>query len=187
MLKTVRYSLSQFRVCRSPVLYNEKIWKNQRKSINYWNLGCSPAHDFISNRLVFPFLLIIRRKGTRNYLVVTFVQQYVICRGLGYIFFFSLTYTYINNPRSIYMYKNSNMTTRLSGHFTYLVWFSLRSNLFWEFRDNGMKKKKEILTLKPRSHVRILIYQTRAIWYLLLHRWLHWPRVDDADGNRQWW
>lgn len=57
MLKTVRYSLSQFRVCRSPVLYNEKIWKDQRKSINYWNLGCSPAHDFISNRLVFPLFI----------------------------------------------------------------------------------------------------------------------------------
>ena len=52
------------------------------------------------------------------------------------------------------------MTPRLSGHFSTLVWFSLCSVLFWELRDNGVEK---ILTLKRRSHVRILIYQTWAI------------------------
>ena len=35
--------------------------------------------------------------------------------------------------------------------------------LFWELRDNGVVKKFAILTLKPRSHVRILIYRTWAI------------------------
>ena len=187
MLKTVRYSLSQFRVCRSPVLYNEKIWKNQRKSINYWNLGCSPAHDFISNRLVFPFLLIIRRKGTRNYLVVTFVQQYVICRGLGYIFFSVL---HIPILITHVRYTCIKILTWLRGfRVILLIWFDfLCAQISSEnFETMEWKKKNAILTLKPRSHVRILIYQTRAIWYLLLHRWLHWPRFDDADVNRQWW
>lgn len=144
MLKTVRYSLSQFRVCRSPVLYNEKIWKNQRKStINYWNLGCSPAHDFISNRLVFPFFIYNQAQRSTKLFGRHVCATVCNLSGTWLHFFFSLTYTYINNPRSIYMYKNSNMTMRLSGHFTYLVWFSLRSSLFWEFRDNGMKKKKK--------------------------------------------
>ena len=45
----------------------------------------------------------------------------------------------------------------------YLVWFSLRSSLFWKLLDNGVVKKFAILTLKPRSHVRILIHRTWAI------------------------
>ena len=49
------------------------------------------------------------------------------------------------------------MTPRLSGHFLYLVLFSLCSSLFWELRDSEVVKKFAVLTLKPRSHVRILI------------------------------
>ena len=56
------------------------------------------------------------------------------------------------------------MTARLSGHFSIFgkVWFSLCSSLFWELRDNGVVKIAT-LTLKPRSHVRILKYRTWAI------------------------
>ena len=45
----------------------------------------------------------------------------------------------------------------------YLVWFTLCSSLFWELRDNGVLKNLQFLTLKPRSHVRILMYRTWAI------------------------
>ena len=184
MLKTVRYSLSQFRVCRSPVLYNEKIWKDQRKSINYWNLGCSPAHDFISNRLVFP--LFIYNWAQRSTKLFGRHVCATVCNlsGTWLHFFFSVLHIPILITHA--RYTCIKILTWLRGfRVILLIWFYF---LFWEFRDNEMKKKKNaILTLKPRSHVRILIYQTRAIWYLLLHRWLHWPRVDDADGNRQWW
>ena len=50
-----------------------------------------------------------------------------------------------NSPRSIY--QNSNMTPRLSDHFSlfglvwfFLVWFSLSSSLFWESQDKGVVK-----------------------------------------------
>ena len=48
--------------------------------------------------------------------------------------------------------------------FPYLVWYSLCSKLFWELQDNTewSGKKFAILTLKPRNHVRILIYRTWA-------------------------
>ena len=52
------------------------------------------------------------------------------------------------------------MTPRLSGHFSLLVWFSLFSSLFWELRDNGVLEKFAILTLKPRSHARFLLFAT---------------------------
>ena len=45
----------------------------------------------------------------------------------------------------------------------YLVLFSLYSSLFWELRDKRNLKKLTILTRKPRSHVRILIYRTWPI------------------------
>ena len=56
-----------------------------------------------------------------------------------------------NSPRSIYL--NSNMIPRLSGHFSIisLIFFVLKSLL-------GIA----ILSLKPRSHDRILIYRTWA-------------------------
>ena len=48
--------------------------------------------------------------------------------------------------------------------FLYLFWFSLCSSLFWELRDKRVDLEKfTILALKPRSHVRILIYRTWAI------------------------
>ena len=47
--------------------------------------------------------------------------------------------------------------------FPYLVCLSLCSSLFWELRDNGVVKKFAILTLKHRTHVRVLIYWTWAI------------------------
>ena len=50
-----------------------------------------------------------------------------------------------NSPRSIY--QNSNMTPRLSDHFSlfglvwfFWVWFSLSSSLFWESQDKGVVK-----------------------------------------------
>ena len=52
------------------------------------------------------------------------------------------------------------MTPRLSGPFCLFVWFSLCSSLFWELGDKVQwsLEKFAILTLKPRSHVRILIH-----------------------------
>ena len=47
--------------------------------------------------------------------------------------------------------------------FPYLVWVFLCIILFWELRDNGVVKNLQFLTLKPRSHLRILIYRTWAI------------------------
>ena len=65
------------------------------------------------------------------------------------------------------MYLNSNMTPRLSGHFSIfgLVFFVLKS-LLGVARQQS-RKKIAILTLKPRSDARILIYQTWAIDCLL--------------------
>ena len=45
----------------------------------------------------------------------------------------------------------------------YLVLFSLYPSLFWELRDKRNLKKFAILTRKPRSHARILIYRTWPI------------------------
>ena len=60
-----------------------------------------------------------------------------------------------NSPRSIYL--NSNMTTRLSGHFSIfgLIFFVLKSLL--ATARQWSREKIAILSLKPRSHVRILI------------------------------
>ena len=66
-----------------------------------------------------------------------------------------------NRPRSIYQY--SNMTPRLSGQTSIfgVVFFVSRSLLGIE----GQRKleKFAILTRKPRSHARILIYRTWPI------------------------
>ena len=66
-----------------------------------------------------------------------------------------------NSPRS--MYKNSDMTPRLSGHFSIfgLVFFVLKSLL--GVARQWSREQFAILTLKPRSHVRILIYRTWTI------------------------
>ena len=55
------------------------------------------------------------------------------------------------------------MTPRLSGHFSVLgvVFFVLKS--LQGIAKQWSRKKFAILTLKPRSHVRILIYRTWAI------------------------
>ena len=66
-----------------------------------------------------------------------------------------------NSPRS--MYKNSDMTPRLSGHFSIfgLVFFVLKSLL--GIAKQWSRQQFAILTLNPRSHVRILIYRTWTI------------------------
>ena len=58
-----------------------------------------------------------------------------------------------NRPRSIYL--NSNMTPRLSGHFSIfgLVFFVLKS--FLGTARQWSRENFSILTLIPRSHVRI--------------------------------
>ena len=55
------------------------------------------------------------------------------------------------------------MTPRLSGHFSIfgLVFFVLKSLL--GIARQWTRERFAVLTLKPRSHVRILIYRTRAI------------------------
>ena len=57
----------------------------------------------------------------------------------------------------------SNMTTRLSGHFLYLVWFFFVLKSLLAIATQWSSEKFAILTLKPRSHVKILIYRTWAI------------------------
>ena len=73
-------------------------------------------------------------------------------------------WTFCNRPRSIYQY--SNMAPRLSGQNSIfgVVFFVSKSLL-------GIEKQKKlekfaILTRKPRSHARILIYRTWPIGYL---------------------
>ena len=68
-----------------------------------------------------------------------------------------------NSPRSIYTFQNSDVTPRLSGHFTVfgLVFFELKS--FLRIVRQWSRKKFAILTLKPRSHVKILMYWAWAI------------------------
>ena len=58
-----------------------------------------------------------------------------------------------NNPLSIYL--NSNMTRRLSGHFSEfgLVFFVIKSLL--GIARQWSRENFSILTLKPRGHVRI--------------------------------
>ena len=66
-----------------------------------------------------------------------------------------------NSPRSIY--ENSNMTLGLSSHFSIfgLVFFVLKSLL--RTARQRSRENFAILSLTPRSHVRILIHQTWAI------------------------
>ena len=63
-------------------------------------------------------------------------------------------------PRSIYQY--SNMAPRLSGQTAILVLFSLYRSPAWESRDKRNLNIITILTRKPRSHHRILIYIERG-------------------------
>ena len=66
-----------------------------------------------------------------------------------------------NSPRSIY--QNSNMTPRLSDHFSTfgLFFFVLKSLL--GIAKQWSRERFAILSLKPRSHVGILINRTWAI------------------------
>ena len=68
---------------------------------------------------------------------------------------------HVNRPRSIYQY--SNMAPRLSGQTSIfgVVFFVFESLLGIE-RQKKLKKFT-ILTRKPRSHIRILIYRTWPI------------------------
>ena len=66
-----------------------------------------------------------------------------------------------NRPRSIYQY--SNMAPRLSGHNSIFgVVFFVSKSLLGIERQKKLEKFA-ILTRKPRSHARILIYRTWPI------------------------
>ena len=67
----------------------------------------------------------------------------------------------VNRPRSIYQY--SNMAPRLSGQTSIFgVVFFLFESLLGTERQKKLQKFT-ILTQKPRSHVKILIYRTWPI------------------------
>ena len=70
-------------------------------------------------------------------------------------------------------FSSIKIPTRLRGVlviFLYLVWFSLCLGFYWELKDKEVEKKNAILSLKPLSQVRILIYRRWAICYCPLHR-----------------
>ena len=78
--------------------------------------------------------------------------------------------TFINRPRSIYQY--SSMAPRLSGQTSIFgVVFFVSKSLLGIERQKKLEKFA-ILTRKPRSHVRILIYRT-------------WP-IDNAFASSQY-
>ena len=79
----------------------------------------------------------------------------------------------LNRPRSIYQY--SDMAPRLSGQTSIfgVVFFVSKSPLGIE-RQKELKKFT-ILTRKPRSHVRILIYRTWAIAHFTVLCLVTWP------------
>ena len=90
---------------------------------------------------------------------------------------------HVNSLRSIY--SNSNMITRLSGHFSIfgLVFFVLKS-LLGIVRQWSLEKFA-ILTLKPRSHDRILIYRTWAIEDVLYYSAILTFAVGNASRPRR--
>ena len=75
--------------------------------------------------------------------------------------FIMVSYQVLNSPRLIYYF--SNMTSRLSGNISVfgLVLIVLKSLL--ETARQCSLEKFAILSLKPRSHVTILIHRTWAI------------------------
>ena len=78
------------------------------------------------------------------------------------------------------------MTPRLSGHFSTfgLVFFVFKSLL--GIARQWSRKKNAILTLKPRSHVRILIYRTWVIDCLLRNALLRrLPRFHKKKGKKE--
>ena len=57
-------------------------------------------------------------------------------------------------------FRSINILTWFQDKLLYLVLFSLYPSLFWELRAGQKELKKfTILTRKPRSQVRILIYR----------------------------
>ena len=80
------------------------------------------------------------------------------------------------------MYKNLNMTPRLSGHISIfgLVFF-VRKSLLGIARQ-WSREKFAILTLKPRSHVRILIYRT---WTIGEEGQFYWKLSLSVSKSRQ--
>ena len=86
--------------------------------------------------------------------------------------FIMVSYQVLNNsPRLIYYF--SNMTSRLSGNISVfgLVLIVLKS-LLGTARQCS-REKFAILSLKPRSHVTILIHRTWAI----LRNWVTWHKI----------
>ena len=105
----------------------------------------------------------IQPKYLTTYLYFFSKVSYIVkIHVLFFFYFFKCRLVTSNTPRS--MCQNSNMTLRLSGHFSIfgLVFFVLNSLL--GIARQWSLEKFAILTLKPRSHVRIqLIYRTSAI------------------------
>ena len=64
------------------------------------------------------------------------------------------------------------MTPRLSGHFPIFGLVFLLNSLLEIERQRSSKKKIAILTPKRRSHVRILIYRTWSIVYIIYGQWI---------------
>ena len=74
------------------------------------------------------------------------------------------------------------MTPRLSGHFSISGLFFLRSSLLGIAR-RWSREKFAILTLKPRSHVRIFVYRMWAIRMTPLHCYDLELSFDDIAGH----
>ena len=85
--------------------------------------------------------------------------------------FIMVSHQVFNSPRLIYYF--SNMTSRLSGNISVfgLVLIVLKSLL--ETARQCIREKFAILSLKPRSHVTILIHRTWAI----LRNWVTWHKI----------
>ena len=88
-----------------------------------------------------------------------------------------MAHTQVNRPRSIYQY--SHMAPRLSGQTSIfgVVFFVSRSLL--EIEGQRKLEKFVILTRKPRSHTRILIYR---IIYIASSRNVISIKYTDGDA-----
>ena len=112
------------------------------------------------------YALILMVKNNIKQLVIRqmcmlIMQKECLCRFFNFVNF--LTSDRDNGPRSIYQY--SNMAPRLSSQTSIFgVVFFVSKSLLW---IEGQRKleKFAILTRKPRSHARILIYRTWPIKY----------------------
>ena len=84
----------------------------------------------------------------------------------------------LNRPRSIYQY--SNTAPRLSGQTSIFGGVFFVSKYLLGIEKQKKLEKFAILTRKPRSHVRILIYRTWPIDLCLS------PQSLDASRNKTW-